>query len=90
MTYLTWDVTGIDGKKHKVVIYLDADPVLALDTADQEVIWGRVRAGSLTLLNAGPRDQRVLERSGDNLRIGWGYLSRCAGWRTSITGERSQ
>jgi hypothetical protein len=49
VTYLTWDVTGIDGKKHNVVIYLDADPVLALDTADQEVIWGCARAGSLTL-----------------------------------------
>ncbi len=74
VTYLTWDVTAMDGKKHDVVIYLDADPVLALDTADQEVVWSRARAGSLTLLNAGSREQRVLERSGDNLRIDWGYF----------------
>ena len=74
VTYLTWNVTAVDGKKHDVLIYLDADPVLALDTADQEVIWSRAHAGSLTLLNAGSRDQRVLERSGDNLRIDWGYF----------------
>ena len=30
--------------------------------------------GSLTVLSAGSRDQSVLDRSGDNLRIDWGYL----------------
>ena len=74
VTYLEWDVTAIDGKKHEVSIYLDADPVLAVNSVDQPVIWSRARAGSLTVLTAGSRDQRVLDRSGDNLRIDWGYF----------------
>ncbi len=74
VTYLTWTVTALDSKKHDVSIYLDADPVLAVNTADQQVTWSRARAGTLTVLNAGSRDQRVLDRAGDNLRIDWGYL----------------
>lgn len=74
VTYVSWEVRSSDGAKHAVSIYLDADPVLAVDTADQQVTWSRARAGSLTVLNAGSRDQRVLDRSGDNLRIDWGYF----------------
>lgn len=74
VTYLKWDVSSTDGKQHDVSIYLDADPVLAVNTPDQHVVWSRARAGSLTVLSAGSRDQRVLDRSGDNLRIDWGYL----------------
>ncbi len=74
VTYLNWAVTAIDGKRHDVSIYLDADPVLSVNTADQEVTWSRARAATLTVLNAGSQDQRVLARAGDNLRIDWGYL----------------
>jgi hypothetical protein len=74
VTYLAWGLTATDGKKHDLCIYLDADPVLAVNTVDQEVIWSRARAGSLTVLTAGSREQRVLDRSGDNLRIDWGYF----------------
>ncbi|MBV9766188.1 MAG: DUF4965 domain-containing protein [Acidobacteriaceae bacterium] len=74
VTYLTWNVAATDAKRHDVSIYLDADPVLAVNTADQQVVWSRARAGSLTVLNAGSRDQRVLGTSGDNLRIDWGYF----------------
>jgi hypothetical protein len=74
VTYLNWDVSSTDGKKHDVAVYFDADPVLAVNTQDQHVVWSRARAGSLTVLSAGSRDQRVLDRAGDNLRIDWGYL----------------
>ena len=74
VTYLTWDVAAADGKRHEVSIYLDADPVLAVNSADEHVVWSRARAGRLTVLNAGSRDQRALDRSGDNLRIDWGYF----------------
>ncbi len=74
VTYLTWDAAATDAKKHDVAIYLDVDPVLAVNSADQPVIWTRARAGALTVLNLGSQDQRVLDRSGDNLRIDWGYF----------------
>jgi hypothetical protein len=67
-------VSATDGKKHDVQVYFDADPVLAVNTQEQHVVWSRARAGSLSILSAGARDQRVLDRVGDNLRIDWGYL----------------
>jgi hypothetical protein len=74
VTYLSWDVSSVDGKSHEVSVYLDADPVLAVNSADEQVIWSRARAGSLNVLTAGSRDQRILGKSGDNLRIDWGYF----------------
>ncbi|HEX6509121.1 MAG TPA: DUF5127 domain-containing protein, partial [Chloroflexota bacterium] len=74
VTYLSWNVTSTDGNTHDVSIYLDADPLIAVDTPDQQVTWSRARVRSLTVLSGGSRDQRVLERSGDDLRIDWGYF----------------
>ena len=74
VTYLSWTVTSLEGTHHKVSILLDCDPVLAVDNHSQEVVWGRAQAGSLSMLSVGSRDQRVLERSGDNLRRDWGYF----------------
>ena len=75
VTYLTWDVSSTDGAAHDVSLYLDCDPVLALNEATQQVVWSRAQAGPLTVLSAGSQDQRVLARYGDNLRIDWGYFS---------------
>ncbi len=72
VTYLTMTATGRG--EHDVSIFLDVDPVIAVNTADQAVTWGRTRAGNLTVLNVGSRDQRVLNRPGDDLRIDWGYF----------------
>ncbi len=74
VTYLSWQVTATDGKKHEVAILLDCDPVLAVDTNTQDVVWGQSQAGPLRVLSVGSRDQRVLGRSGDDLRIDWGYF----------------
>jgi hypothetical protein len=72
VTYLTVTATGKG--EHDVSILIDVDPVIAVNTADQAVTWGRARAGNLTILNVGSRDQRVLNRPGDDLRIDWGYF----------------
>jgi hypothetical protein len=72
VTYLTMTATGRG--EHDVSILLDVDPVIAVNTADQAVTWGRTRAGNLKVLNVGSRDQRVLNRPGDDLRIDWGYF----------------
>jgi hypothetical protein len=74
VTYLTWDVSSTDGGKHSVAILLDCDPALAVDQNTQEVTWSRAQAVGLTVLSVGSRDQRVLERSGDDLRRDWGYF----------------
>jgi hypothetical protein len=72
VTYLTFAVSG-DGA-HDVTLLVDVDPVIAVNTRDEEVTWGRSHIPGLTVLNAGSREQRVLNRPGDDLRIDWGYF----------------
>ena len=74
VTYLTWEVSAADGKSHQAALFLSVDPRVAVNTPDQEVTWSRSRTQGLEVLSAGSRDQRVLNRSGDNLRIDWGYF----------------
>jgi hypothetical protein len=72
VTYLTFAVTS--EAAHDVTLLVDADPLIAVNTRDEEVTWGRSRVPGLTVLNAGSREQRVLNRPGDDLRIDWGYF----------------
>jgi hypothetical protein len=72
VTYLT--LTASADSPHDVSALIDVDPVIAVNTPDEPVTWGRSRTNGLTVLNVGSRDQRVLNRSGDDLRIDWGYF----------------
>ena len=74
VTYLTWTVNSTDQKKHSVAILLDVSPTVAVNTADQEVTWGRAKTSSLAILRVGSRDQQALHRVGDDVRIDWGYF----------------
>jgi hypothetical protein len=74
VTYLSWQVRAIDQAPHDVSIYLDCTAEWAVNTPDQKVVTSRHRCGDLTLLRVGTQEQPVLARSGDNLRIDWGYL----------------
>jgi len=78
VTYLAWEARATDGKSHEVSLLLDADPRIAVDSGGEGVVWGRARTRSLTVLNVGSRDQQPLNRSGDNLRIDWGYFHLAA------------
>ena len=72
--YLTWNIASTDGRAHAVDLLLDVSPVVAVDTNDQDVTWGRSALPGMQVLRVGSRDQRVLNREGDNLRIDWGYF----------------
>ncbi len=74
VTYLTWTAKSADGAPHTVDALLDVNPELAVNDREDPVTWGRSETGSLDVLNVGSRDQRVLDKSGDNLRIDWGYF----------------
>jgi hypothetical protein len=75
VTYLTWEVRSADKQTHDVALYLDFSAEWAVDKPEQPVVWGRYFAGDLDVLRVGSKDQRVLARAGDNLRIDWGYLT---------------
>ncbi len=74
VTYLTWTARSTDGAPHTVDAMLDVAPEIAADRGGDSVVWGRSQTGALDVLNVGTRDQRVLDKSGDNLRIDWGYF----------------
>ncbi|HVJ07339.1 MAG TPA: DUF4965 domain-containing protein [Acidisarcina sp.] len=74
VTYLSWQVKSTEATSHQVSLNLDVDSRVAVNSSDQEVVWGRSHAGGLSVLNVGSREQKMLNRSGDNLRIDWGYF----------------
>jgi len=74
VTYLSWSARSTDGHSHAVTVLLDVSPRIAVNSDDEEVTWGRAESPGLHILSVGSRDQRVLNRAGDNLRIDWGYF----------------
>jgi hypothetical protein len=74
VTYLTWEARSTDGREHDVSIYFDAGAQLAVNTPEQRVVWSRVKIPGLDVIRMGTAEQPVLAKSGDNLRIDWGYL----------------
>ncbi len=72
--YISWQIKSVDDKEHKVSIYVDNDAELCLDNPGQNVSWGRLKLDDATVLKMGSTKQPILEKSGDNLRIDWGYI----------------
>lgn len=94
VTYLSWEAVATDGRQHEVELLLDVDPMMAVNEPTQMVTWSRTHAAGLTMLQVGSRDQNVLNRSGDRLRIDWGYFHLVApdgeGVRTELSTEAAQ
>jgi hypothetical protein len=74
LTYLEWQLSSTDGAEHDVAIYFDAGSDLVVNTPDQPVTWARYQLDGQALLRMGSREQAVLAKRGDDLRIDWGYL----------------
>jgi len=74
VTYLTWRVKSTDGASHQISLLLDIDPVIAVNDRSEQVVSFRNQTARLDVLSVGSRDQNILNRSGDNLRIDWGYF----------------
>ena len=74
VTYLTWGALSTDGGKHDVSVYLDASAELTVNERSQQVVWFDEQIGNLDALRVGSKDQPILARKGDDLRIDWGYL----------------
>jgi len=74
VTYLTYECRSTDGKKHTVETYFDADSELVVNTRDQVVTWSAEKMKGLVALKTGSKEQAILGRKGDDVRIDWGYL----------------
>src|SRR6266446_878675 len=73
-TYLTWDVHSVDTQTHQVSLYFDCTSEWGVNASNDRVTWGRHKVDDLAVLTFGSQRQPVLEKSGDDLRIDWGYL----------------
>jgi hypothetical protein len=74
VTYISWHVTSADGAPHRVSVLLDVDPLIAVNDRSEQVVTSRHETASLNVLSVGSSDQKILNRSGDDLRIDWGYF----------------
>lgn len=74
VTYLTYEARSTDGKPHDVSVYFDVSPELAVNTPDQLVTSCPEKVEGLSVVKIGSKDQPVLAKPGDDIRIDWGYL----------------
>ena len=88
LTYLEWSIASADGQPHDASIYFEAGPDLVVNTPEQAVEYARFLIDGQTALRMGSKEQAVLGKRGDDLRIDWGYLyvaaDRGEGVTTSI------
>jgi Glutaminase A six helical-hairpin domain/Domain of unknown function (DUF5127)/Domain of unknown function (DUF4964) len=92
VTYVTFEARSTDNQPHAVSFYYDACAEIAVNSADQKVIWSRFQIGDVQALAFGSKDQAVLDRKGDDLRIDWGYFYLAAksqpGISSAFAGDR--
>jgi hypothetical protein len=74
VTYLTYDIRATDGQEHQVAIYFDAAAEITVNQPNQAVEFSQIQAGDVNAARIGSKDQPVLAKRGDDLRIDWGYL----------------
>ncbi len=75
VTYVSFTVKSTDGQSHNdVSVLFDVGPIIAVNAPGEAVTYSRNQTETQTVLSVGSREQRVLNRSGDDLRIDWGYF----------------
>lgn len=74
-SYIGFKVTALDNASHKVKLYFDVTGEWCVNTCEQKVVWGRKNINDkIHAMYMGMDEQRVLNSSGDNRRIDWGYF----------------
>ena len=82
VSYLKIDFESADGKRHSVKITVCANEELCLDKAGADKVSAEILSfDGIEAVKMGSVSQPVLGRSGDDLRIEWGYfyLAVCGG-----------
>ena len=74
VSYISAAVKANDGKQHTVQLYFGASTSIATNTGSQQVVVKKYINNNLTILKAGTKEQPLLQKKGDDLRIDWGYM----------------
>ena len=70
VSYITYNIKSVDSKTHNCSVYIDFSSLMAVNTPDEEVLFGRTDR----TVWCGRGERNMLETSGDDHRINWGYL----------------
>ncbi|OJV34699.1 MAG: glutaminase [Bacteroidia bacterium 43-41] len=74
VNYVTYQVKSGDNASHDVQIYFEATPQWAVNDDSQPVDFEKIEREGLAFLKTGTKEQPVLQKKGDDLRIDWGYF----------------
>lgn len=74
VSYVSFSAKSNNNKEHAVQLYFGASSDIAVNMPSQEVTAEKYASGPLTVLKTGTKEQPVLQKRGDDLRIDWGYL----------------
>lgn len=74
ISYLTFNVKSLDGKKHQVSLELEVSSDLVVDRSGENVNGTVSTINGLQVAKIGSQAQKILKRTGDNVRMDWGYL----------------
>ncbi len=74
VSYISYKVKSNDHVSHNVEVYLGVSSNIAVNSLSQEVVTENYTTDNLNILKAGTKDQPILQKKGDDLRIDWGFL----------------
>ena len=74
VSYISYKVSSNDGKDHQASLYYGASGNIALNTGFEQISTKKYSTSALSVLQAGSKEQPVLQKKGDNIRIDWGYM----------------
>ena len=73
ISYITISASANDKKQHRVQLKVSASSNFVVNTPDQPVETKQYSSDNLNILKVGSVEQPILKKSGDNLRVDWGY-----------------
>jgi hypothetical protein len=73
VSYVSFKLKAKDGKTHDAQVYFAASSDLAVNNSFQPVTSTQYKSGSLSVLKTGTKEQPVLQKKGDDVKIDWGY-----------------
>ena len=74
VSFINFKTSSADKKVHRTELLFGISTSAAVNRPKQEVIITKNSTANLVMLKAGTKDQPVLQKKGDDLRIDWGHL----------------
>lgn len=73
VTYVNAEVAANDGGTHDASLYLGVASAIAVNSPAQLVTGNAYTANQMNLIKLGTKEQPVLQKRGDDVKIDWGY-----------------